>query len=150
MSKKISFGKFIAAGSLGIIAALVVAHFTWVAPQVDRKEKMSALVNSAHAVQLAAIQHYALMPSVNTSTIELQRAFPKTGPLNRLVGLAENTGVEFDSEFSRDTLGNALGLSNYVLTGNSEPKILPISRLQNITNLRRVTLMESVPLWPWS
>jgi hypothetical protein len=150
MSKKMSFGKFIVTGCLGIIVALAVVHFTWVAPQIDRKVKMSALVTSAHAVQVAAAQNYLLMPNVSASTIDLQRRFPNMRSMNDLLSLVAETDFGIETGFNKETMGNALALSNYVLTGNNEPQFLTITELQNDFSERTDNLMNSVPLWPWS
>ncbi|EAZ97661.1 hypothetical protein [Marinobacter sp. ELB17] len=149
-SKQMSFGKFIATGSVAIVAALAVLHFTWAGPQIEQKEKMIALVNSAHAVQIMAIQNYALMPDASASSIDLNRAFPNTNSMNNLLRLSGETGIRIKTEFGESSMGNALALSNYVLTGNGQPQFLELEELRDVISERRERLMDSVPLWPWS
>lgn len=150
MSNKMGFWKFIAIGNLGIVFGIAIFHFTWAAPQIDRKEKMSAVVNAAHAVQLATIQHYALMPGANASNIDLEREFIDKGALSSLVRLSKETGITTDTRFSEERFGNALALSNFVLTTNGDPQILRITDLERVTEQRRHNLIDSVAVWPWS
>lgn len=150
MGKRMSFGKFIAIGCLVILVGITIFHANWVAPQLDRKEKMSAVVSAAHAIQAATIQHYALMPTANASNIDLERDYIDRGSLKNLVRLSEETGITTETDFGEESFGNALTLSNFVLTGKSSPQILKITELERLASQRRSSLIDSVPLWPWS
>ncbi len=149
-SQRMGFWKFIATGSVVTLVALAAFHFTWIAPQIDKKEEMSALVNAAHHVQATAIQDYALMPEASATTIDLKRPFPDAAVISKLLLLSDSAGLLITTEFDDNSMGNALALSNYVLTGNSEPQFLKITNLKNDINKRRENLVASVPLWPWS
>jgi enhancing lycopene biosynthesis protein 2 len=142
------FWNFIAIGCLGILVGIAVFHFAWSAPQVERKGKMSEVVNAAHSVQLAAIQHYALMPGANASNIDLEQNFPDKGAASRLLALSTETGIYTDTGFVKGTFGNALALSNFVLMGNSNPQFLTVTEMKSVITQRRNNLMNSVPLWP--
>ncbi|KXS54676.1 MAG: Uncharacterized protein AWU57_937 [Marinobacter sp. T13-3] len=150
MEKRMRFGKFIAIGCLAIFTGITIFHANWVAPQLDRKDKMSALVSAAHTIQAATIQHYALMPGANASNIDLERDYIDIGSLKNLVRLSEETGITTEIAFNKESFGNALSLSNFVLTGKSSPHILKITDLERLASQRRDNLIDSVPLWPWS
>lgn len=144
-----SYGKFVATGCIGIIFATAIVHVAWFEPQIERKAKLSELVNSAHSVQAIAANHYVLEADVSASTIDLQNTFPYMTSLNNLLTLSAETGFGIETGFSKDSMGNALALSNYVLTGEQEPKFLNTFDIQHRISARRLSLMDSVPLWPW-
>lgn len=148
MSKEMSFGKFIAIGSTSIIAILAVLHFTWFGPQLDRKKEMIQLFGAAHAVQAAAASNYALVPSANASNIDLERRFPGSESLENLLRLSAKTGVNPGTGFDPDTMGNALALSSFVLTGDDVPQFLDLTKNQAM-DVRQDELIASVSFVPW-
>ena len=124
-SYSVGIWAFIATAILVIIVSAAFMSST-----LDRQSGLLDLQSHAEAVQLKVRQNYALTGITSADQMDLSRDFPASYPngLHLLAEASEETGVTLDTGYTPGSLGHALSLSNFVLTGEARPKLLDLEK----------------------
>jgi len=131
-----------------MIAGVFAAQMVVISPAEQKRNDIERAFQSAVSVQQALRMQYALVAPLVEENLNLSHGYYDHGAgyLRKLEDSARLAGLWVESGYPSGSVGHALYLSNYVLTGDYSAKFLLMPEVRPKAIQRKAKLIEDVSL----